>query len=491
MSIESIEITGLRSFADTARLELAVPNDKPGSGLTILVGPNNSGKSTIIEAFSALTRRESISFTEGKRNKKAGDTVSVRITHASGVNKELRTIATGGSEAKWDNPNALPDPATIFVLPSRRTFAPYFGKNLTPRQNYITDYALPAMRSATIDHFSGRLFRIQENRVNFDTVLTKVLDPVPTWYIDQADSGNYYLKFRSGDSYHSSEGLGEGLISLLFIVDALYDSDPGNIIVIDEPELSLHPSLQRKLFKLLNEYAADRQIVISTHSPYFIGWEAILSGGKVVRVIKTSDATSLNPLSSDTITRLRGFITNLYNPHILGLDAREVFFLEDGVVLVEGQEDVVQYRRIAGQLGVDIEGDFFGWGVGGADNMPTIARMLSELGFKKVVGVLDKNKEDLIPVLETEFPDYKFFAIPADDVRTKPAVPAKDAVKGLLDEHGAIRTEYKEQLTGLFGDINSSLKAEHTSPGAPHAVATKTTSESEHQEKSAGPEGQQ
>src|SRR5215831_964502 len=101
MSITSLEITGLRSFATMGRLELSVPDGRRGSGLTVLVGPNNSGKSTIIEAFAALSHREGLSFTEGKRNKAAGDTVSLRVSGTQGT-YELRTVAVGGSEAVWD-----------------------------------------------------------------------------------------------------------------------------------------------------------------------------------------------------------------------------------------------------------------------------------------------------------------------------------------------------------------------------------------------------
>jgi hypothetical protein len=72
------------------------------------------------------------------------------------------------------------------------------------------------------------------------------------------------------------------------------------------------------------------------------------------------------------------------NPHILGLDAREAFFLEEQIILVEGQEDVVFYKKIAKDLNFEINGNFFGWGVGGADNMSIVAQMLKELGFKKL-----------------------------------------------------------------------------------------------------------
>ncbi len=51
VSIKAIEIYGFRGFAAKQRVELALPNGKPGSGLTLIVGPNNSGKSTVVEAL--------------------------------------------------------------------------------------------------------------------------------------------------------------------------------------------------------------------------------------------------------------------------------------------------------------------------------------------------------------------------------------------------------------------------------------------------------
>ena len=52
------------------------------------------------------------------------------------------------------------------------------------------------------------------------------------------------------------------------------------------------------------------------------------------------------------IRKLRDFT----NPHVLGLNASEVFFLRDRVILVEGQEDVACYRSMASQLKMDLGG---------------------------------------------------------------------------------------------------------------------------------------
>jgi hypothetical protein len=71
---------------------------------------------------------------------------------------------------------------------------------------------------------------MQDNREGFNKILEQIINPVPEWYIDQSDTGQYYLKFRTGNEFHTSDGMGEGLVSLFFIVDALYDSNPGNIV---------------------------------------------------------------------------------------------------------------------------------------------------------------------------------------------------------------------------------------------------------------------
>lgn len=134
---------------------------------------------------------------------------------------------------------------------------------------------MPAVRGSQLDNFFRRLFSIQNDQTKFNSILVKVLGYIPDWYIEQADNGQYYLKFNYNGSFHNSDGVGEGLLSIFTIIDTLYDSNPDDVIFIDEPELSLHPTFQKKLIQLLTEFSTDRQIIISTHSPYFISWVAL------------------------------------------------------------------------------------------------------------------------------------------------------------------------------------------------------------------------
>ena len=449
MNIKTITISGLRGFADPQMLPLAIPNGKAGSGLTILVGPNNGGKSTIVEAFRALSKSSAPSFPIGKRNKLAGAQINIVIENLAGGTKGLKTVSGGGSETEWVESNVEPLSERIFVLPSRRFFDPYFKKDSLSREKFTSGIGLPPARGQAIQRFSARLFEIQNNRGNYNKVLEKVLDPIPEWVIEQADTGQYYLNFRFGQAEHSSDGLGDGLVSLLLIVDALYDSQPDDVIVIDEPELSLHPALQKRLNTLLAEYATHRQIVISTHSPYFVDFNTLLNGARIARVQTKSSRIVIHPITDSSIRNLQGLLKNRNNPHILGLVAKEVFFLEDRVILVEGQDDVVFYKEILSQLQKDISGDFYGWGVGGAGNMDAIAFMLRDLGFEKVAGVLDKNEEQRLGGLTADFPEYRFFVIPVDDVRTR------SDREGLLDEEYQLRPKYYAEISEIINNINN------------------------------------
>lgn len=115
---------------------------------------------------------------------------------------------------------------------------------------------------------------------------------------------------------------------------------------------------------------------------------------------------------------------------------------------------------MAEQLGTAFKGSFFGWGVGGADKMPVIAALLQDLAFRRVVGILDGNKKEVAERRSARFPHYRFLSIPAADVRSKPAVPARPPVEGLLDSDGTLREEHREAARALVDTVNeaSSLR---------------------------------
>lgn len=150
---------------------------------------------------------------------------------------------------------------------------------------------------------------------------------------------------------------------------------------------------------------------------------------------------------------------DLNNPHTLGLEANEVFFLEDRIILVEGQEDVVIFKKIEKELDLSINGDFFGWGVGGAPKMRAFLALFRDMGYRHVVSILDGDKVDVFEELKREYSetDYKFFVLPTDDIRDKKERTIQSK-SGITSEKGKLKSEYREPIRALFNDINDALK---------------------------------
>jgi len=87
------------------------------------------------------------------------------------------------------------------------------------------------------------------------------------------DNEKVIFKNSSGATFDIGE-LSTGEKTLLSKVLYLYFKDyKDKVILIDEPELSLHPSWQNRVLKIYENFAkiSDCQIIIATHSPHIIG----------------------------------------------------------------------------------------------------------------------------------------------------------------------------------------------------------------------------
>lgn len=459
--ISSIKIKGFRGFAEKQELKLSKPNGKEGSGLTVIVGPNNGGKSTIIESFKLMSLENEVSFTEGQRNKKAGDRVEIELSSFDdGPTYSIKTVSAGGSETKN---HGYP---SITVLPSRRFFTPYsnevsYGQDQwSPQPASIeTLQHMLEPRGQPINADDNRLFKVVGNK-EFNNLLTQILGYELKWTVDLSNTREYYIKItNNGD--HDSDGLGEGLVSLLFIVEALLNSSPNKLLVIDEPELSLHPQLQRNLLDIILEKSKESQIVYATHSPEMVSIDAIINGGTLARVVNPGDGSKIYQLKPNRKTTkfLKGATKNRNNPHILAYDARSCFFADDrsaGLVIVEGQEDVVLLDKAVNLLEIKNKIRFFGFGAGGAENIRHIAIILSLLGFEKICCLYDGDKVDECKDTKTELSKennpfkkrcskYDFKILNADDIRDKEC-PFHDKCINIINGDNCKSCDYKSEI---------------------------------------------
>jgi predicted ATP-binding protein involved in virulence len=84
---------------------------------------------------------------------------------------------------------------------------------------------------------------------------------------------NREIMFRNGNDNVKIENLSSGERMLITRTFSLYLSDYKNsVILIDEPESSLHPAWQNRIAAIYQKFADDNnnQIIMSTHSPHIL-----------------------------------------------------------------------------------------------------------------------------------------------------------------------------------------------------------------------------
>src|SRR5438552_1924416 len=90
--IKSIQIKEFRGFFENQVVNFAIPNGTVSSGLTVIVGPNNSGKTTIIEAIRKFYSSATPQFEKEERH--IGKNVEITITNTE---NETKSLVTSGS----------------------------------------------------------------------------------------------------------------------------------------------------------------------------------------------------------------------------------------------------------------------------------------------------------------------------------------------------------------------------------------------------------
>src|SRR3989344_4028742 len=124
----------------------------------------------------------------------------------------------------------------------------------------------------------------------------------------------------------------------------------GGVILIDEPELHLHPRWQKRLVELFNTLSRERniQLIMVTHSPQFVRAETLK---KIIRVYK------LDGSSKTVMPDKRLLSTTSIKDTFLIVTAtnNEKMFFADKVILVEGEADRIIFESVLKKIQSDLK----------------------------------------------------------------------------------------------------------------------------------------
>ena len=281
MNYKNFTIKNFRCFSEKQSLLFAQPiRDKIGSGVTYIVGANNSGKTTLIEAIWMRKDRK----IKSSENKNDGSEFC--LYDSNGTLKRKASLVRSGSYTLMESPTIDKQEELFEIVTSRRHWDSTTN-DTGPSWGFISQsiWGEENPRKRQDIRMAAILKDIEKDNDRYDRftkLVQRIIPEFTRWAVAYEDQE--YIEYTSGDGVkHRTDFLGDGVISVIRILAHIFENKTHGLI-IDEPELSLHPLAQKKLIKLIAEYAQNRQIILSTHSPYFVSWEYIKNGAVLIDI---------------------------------------------------------------------------------------------------------------------------------------------------------------------------------------------------------------
>lgn len=445
---------------------------RPGN-LTIIIGPNNAGKSRVLKDIVWKTTQATLSqgivvtdveWTTPSSLQELRGAYNVERYQDEYGQWRFRTLApelvdeyhTGGLNwPDWYEQNFN------FLMSDKHQFAEMFGKSMVAF--LATEHRLQLVKEcASADHERKEANLLQafynagsslENRIN------QLLKRAFGKEIKLDFTMLQRLLFRVGDSFSSIpsdirdakpllsqygklDDQGDGIRSFVGIIAALL-TIKRNLFLIDEPEAFLHPPQAFRIGEFLAEQAnSSRQIIIATHSNDLL--RGILSKTTdltILRIDRKSDSNSFHRLDPNYLQEL------VKDPLLSSARVLDGLFYP-GVVVVEADSDARFYHTASNKCQNNIDFHFVN-----ADNKQTVSRITKTYRCMGVpcAGIVDFDvlnneaefEKHLVSLELSQEQIQQMLSIRSNIAKAAKEIPADERLE-----------KVKEQMVKLLNSIN-------------------------------------
>lgn len=283
MYIEKIKIDKFRVLEDI-EIRFQTPNSatadpRTGNVVNVIAGVNGCGKTSLLEAIFMAFNKVGDFF----HNKKHGEiTLSelglIQTDNRRALYNEMERL----QKKNQDGVNFYDDPRMIF-LPSQQIFQYASVSQLTNvysfaqkidvnailgrAEFYIKEYVLNSVLESNIADPKQRM-DLAVSAFNKNFLDAKLLTQLVG--LSRELFNKPIFKNASGHQV-TIDQLSDGEKQLYGRVISLMILQPNNsMILIDEPEIALHPAWQQKIMQIYSRIGKNNQFIIATHSPQII-----------------------------------------------------------------------------------------------------------------------------------------------------------------------------------------------------------------------------
>ena len=278
------------------------------SGLTVFVGPNASGKTQTLKALRTSLKK-----------------------------------VFGSEKVRYLSSNRIGTMETYRSRVDQYTHSP---------DDYIVGDRNNKKSRKEIEIASGDFFTMDEKK----DIYIKVAERLSVLFGRQIylrwDAGKLKVYFEKTDSQeeYSVAVEASGLVNVISILAALFDKDV-EVLLIDEPEVSLHPQLQSYLLREMKKAAREykKTIIISTHSTEMISLSNISDISNLVFFSDKKLPVQVSPTAPELENRkLKDFVMRMGQIYKAGFFAKKI-------LLIEGASDLIISKCLLQKLDLNID----------------------------------------------------------------------------------------------------------------------------------------
>ncbi|KKM58412.1 hypothetical protein LCGC14_1549390 [marine sediment metagenome] len=184
-------------------------------------------------------------------------------------------------------------------------------------------------------------YNIQKNRDFIQFLLNKLYPDVKHLWTEYRGKSKKPFILEFNDMRRTFNNVGKGMHQILIILTHLIQLKENSTLFIEEPELYIHPELQKKLLDIIRKFLPLHQVFITSHSPFYIN--SFNETQSIHEIQKVNGVSSVKNVNSENISEV-------FNR--LGLEPSDLL-MYNGLILVEGKTDIFLLKKLMSDFLID------------------------------------------------------------------------------------------------------------------------------------------
>ncbi|HEY9299249.1 MAG TPA: AAA family ATPase [Phormidium sp.] len=314
MLISKLSLTNIRGYKKA--------NMKFSPTINIIVGENNSGKTTILKSIFFIQNDLALGYSDVRLSESQGD---VLIEFDRDIKKyfhsDIRRVIEDGSSFNYridrdhttvfnTNINSYRVKPFISNKEPNNLIYPFLSKRKVAEFNEQIGEQFSSSVLGTFSHLSAKVDRLisagnwMPETAEYIDACNEILGfPISSFPSEGGKKAAYVInKFKN----ISLAALGEGVANVLGLVLDLCMAED-KIFLIEEPENDIHPKALKKVLNLILEKSKINQFIITTHSNIVLKYLGVDSHTKIFNVrmgfIEGIPTSTINEVDNSSTSR--------------------------------------------------------------------------------------------------------------------------------------------------------------------------------------------